>query len=44
MKNEGKSFYEITRELNKAGFKTRRGNNFYITQVINLYERHLQIQ
>ncbi|MFN0291334.1 recombinase family protein [Pedobacter helvus] len=44
MKNEGKSFYEITRELNKAGFKTRRGNSFYVTQVINLYERHLQNQ
>lgn len=43
MRNEGKSFSSIAIELNKAGFQTRRGNEFQTIQVIRLYERHTGI-
>ncbi|HEY9176896.1 MAG TPA: recombinase family protein [Flavipsychrobacter sp.] len=41
MKKQGLSFYQITFELNKAGFKTRRGNQFHQAQVKRLYEREI---
>lgn len=40
LKNEGKSFYAITKQLNKYGFKTRRGKDFTQVQVTSLFERH----
>lgn len=36
----GDNFYEITNKLNKAGFKTSRGNIFYPAQTTRLYERY----
>ena len=39
--NEGKSFYNITQQLNRFGFKTRRGKKFTQVQVKILYERTL---
>lgn len=39
MRNQRISFYKITKELNIAGFKTRRGNNFTQVQVQRLNER-----
>lgn len=41
LKNENKSFYTITKQLNNFGFKTRRGNVFTQVQVKLLYERSL---
>jgi DNA invertase Pin-like site-specific DNA recombinase len=41
LKNENKSFYSITKQLNNFGFKTRRGNVFTQVQVKLLYERSL---
>lgn len=40
MKDNGASFYKICKELNNAGFKTSRGNNFSQPQVKRLYERY----
>jgi len=37
---QGKSFYLITKELNKLGFKTRRGKFFTQVQTKALYERY----
>lgn len=42
MRNEGKSFYQIAGQLNKFGFKTRRGCEFQINQVKILYERSIE--
>ena len=39
MKAQGKSFYQITNELNALGFKTRRGNRFNQVQTKILYHR-----
>lgn len=36
----GKSFKEITEELNRCGFKTRRGCEFSVTQVRRLFNRY----
>lgn len=36
---EGKNWSEIARQLNKAGFKTPRGNSYQATQVQRLYRR-----
>lgn len=36
----GKSFYAITKALNKSGFKTSKGNDFSQVQVKRLYERY----
>ena len=41
MRNAGKSFYEITKELNRTGFKTRRNCSFRQTQVQRLYNNEL---
>jgi DNA invertase Pin-like site-specific DNA recombinase len=41
LRNDGKSFYAITRQLNEFGFKTRRGKLFTQVQVKTLYERFL---
>jgi len=41
-KNEGYSFYEITKKLNELEFKTRRGNLFQQTQVQRLFNRAIQ--
>jgi DNA invertase Pin-like site-specific DNA recombinase len=41
LRNENKSFYAITKQLNEFGFKTRRGKYFTQVQVKNLYERSL---
>ena len=38
MKNSGKSFYQITQELNGVGFKTRKGGVFQQIQVQRLYD------
>lgn len=38
-RNDGKSFYAITQQLNELGFKTRRGKIFTQVQVKILYER-----
>lgn len=40
LRNEGKSFYSITQQLNRFGFKTRRGNNFTQVQTKLLFERN----
>jgi len=37
---EGKTFYQITKTLNKLGFKTRSGKNFQQNQVQILYKRY----
>lgn len=37
LKNAGKSFYEITKQLNDVGFKTRRNHQFQQVQVQRLY-------
>jgi len=39
MRREGITFYVISNQLNKLGFKTRRGCNFTQTQVQRLYNR-----
>ncbi len=39
LKEQGNSFYKITKMLNEAGFKTSRGNNFSQVQTKNLYSR-----
>ena len=39
LRNEGKSFYSITKQLNNFGFKTRRGNAFTQVQTKALFER-----
>ncbi|MGL5979710.1 MAG: recombinase family protein [Phocaeicola sp.] len=40
MRKEGKSFYQITREINELGFKTRTGKIFQQNQVQILYRRY----
>lgn len=40
MREQGKSFYQITKELNKLGFKTRKGKMFQQNQVQILYKRY----
>lgn len=39
LRGQGKSFYFITKELNKLGFKTRRGKSFTQVQTKMLFER-----
>ncbi|WP_419495046.1 recombinase family protein [Chryseobacterium bernardetii] len=39
MKQVGKTFAQITRELNELGFKTRTGKDFQQNQVQLLYKR-----
>jgi DNA invertase Pin-like site-specific DNA recombinase len=41
---QGKSFYFITNELNRLGFKTRRGKDFHQVQVKLLYGRAQNLQ
>jgi len=40
MVNDNKTFSEITKSLNKQGFKTSRGRQFQIVQVQRIYEKH----
>lgn len=40
MRGQGKSFYQITKELNKLGFKTRKGKIFQQNQVQILFNRY----
>ncbi|HVX00076.1 MAG TPA: recombinase family protein [Candidatus Babeliaceae bacterium] len=40
LKNAGKSFYQITNEVNALGFKTRRDCAFQQIQVQRLYDRY----
>lgn len=40
MRGQGKSFYQITKELNKLGFKTRKGKTFQQNQVQILFDRY----
>lgn len=40
MRGQGKTFYQITKELNKLGFKTRKGKIFQQNQVQILYSRY----
>jgi Recombinase. len=39
-RKEGKSFYQITKELNSLGFKTRTGKTFQQNQIQILYNRY----
>jgi len=39
-RKEGKSFYQITKELNNLGFKTRTGKIFQQNQIQILYNRY----
>lgn len=40
MRGQEKSFYQITKELNKLGFKTRKGKTFQQNQVQILFDRY----
>ena len=40
LRNSGKSFYQITNDLNNLGFRTRRDCAFNIIQVQRLYKRY----
>lgn len=40
MRGQGKSFYQITKDLNNLGFKTRKGKVFQQNQVQILYSRY----
>lgn len=40
MREQGKSFYQITKDLNKLGFKTRKGKMFQQNQVQILFDRY----
>jgi len=42
LRQNGLSFYAITKELNKFGYKTRRGCSFQQNQVQILFNRHLE--
>lgn len=39
LRTQGKSFYEITKQLNSLGFKARRGGSFSQNQIQILYNR-----
>lgn len=41
MRGQGKTFYQITKDLNKLGFKTRKGKIFQQNQVQILFNRYL---
>lgn len=41
LRNNGMTFYAITKKLNEVGFKTSRGKNFHQNQVHILYERYV---
>ncbi|MFT5821528.1 MAG: DNA invertase Pin-like site-specific DNA recombinase [Crocinitomix sp.] len=43
LRNGGKSFYRICKELNHLGFKTRRGGQFQQVQVQRLYSRYTNV-
>jgi DNA invertase Pin-like site-specific DNA recombinase len=40
--HNGLSFYAITKELNKLGYKTRNNKEFQQNQVHRLYDRHIE--
>ena len=40
MREQGKSFYQITKDLNNLGFKTRTGKTFQQNQVQILFARY----
>ncbi|WP_276132320.1 recombinase family protein [Polluticoccus soli] len=42
LRSQGKSFYQITKELNQAGFRTRRGKEFTQTQTQRLFSRNCE--
>ena len=42
LKKKGKTFYEITKQMNEKGLKTRQGNRMTQTQVKRLYDRSLK--
>ncbi|GAB6010477.1 serine recombinase, partial [Dysgonomonas reticulitermitis] len=42
MKKEGKNYVQIAEALNKQGFKTSKGCQFYAVQVWRLYRRYLK--
>lgn len=44
LRKQGKSFYQITKELNENGFKTRRNNVFQQNQVQILFHRFVDNQ
>ncbi|MFQ9317269.1 recombinase family protein [Dysgonomonas mossii] len=43
MRGQGKTFYQITKELNKLGFKTRKGKMFQQNQVQILFNRYSEL-
>ncbi|MDD7913775.1 HNH endonuclease [Polaribacter ponticola] len=42
LKKKGKTFYEITKQMNEKGLKTRQGKDMNQVQVKRLYERFLK--
>lgn len=42
LRQSGKSFYQITKEINDLGFKTRNNKAFHQAQVKTLYDRYKQ--
>jgi hypothetical protein len=40
LRNEGKTFYQITKEINELEFKTRTGKTFQQNQISILYNRY----
>lgn len=40
LRNSGKSFYQITKEINSLGFRTRKNKEFHQAQVKILYDRY----
>ena len=42
LQQNGLSFYAITKELNKLGYKTRSNKDFQQNQVHRLYDRHIK--
>lgn len=44
LRNKNKSYHEIAEELNKNGFRSRKGRVFYAMTVKRLYERSLNYQ
>ena len=39
LRKEGKSFYQIAKELNACGFRTSKGKDFQTVQVQRLFNR-----
>lgn len=42
MREQGKSFYQITKDLNRVGFKTRKGKTYQQNQVQILFRRYTE--